>query len=161
MAAEHPELVSTVVGPAGNPLGRQAAQGATGLASSAGVLALLQEQITRDYRGAIRTIVSSANPDWDDETVRQRVELNVEYCPQDAAAARLSNWINDEALELSRALRDRLWIVTHDNNPWFPRELSGRTRELVPEARVIELDDGPITRPDLHAGVIREASSQA
>ena len=160
-AVDHTDLISHVVGPAGNPLGREAARGATGLASSAGVLALLQEQITRDYRAAIRTIVSSANPDWDEETVRQRVELNVEYCPQDAAAARLANWINDEALEHSRTLGDRLWIITHDNNPWFPRELSGRTRELVPEARVIELDDGPITRPDLHAAVIREASARA
>jgi pimeloyl-ACP methyl ester carboxylesterase len=160
-AAERPDLVSRVVGPAGNPLGREAARDQTGLASSAGVLVLLQEQITRDYRAAIRTIVSSANPDWDDTTVRQRVELNVEYCPQEAAAARLSNWINDDALEISRSLGDRLWIVTHDNNPWFPRALAARTRELVPDARVIELDDGPITRPDLHAEVIREASGQA
>src|SRR5688572_30062293 len=38
VAAERPDLVRTVVGPAGNPLGRLAAEGGSGLASSVGVL---------------------------------------------------------------------------------------------------------------------------
>jgi pimeloyl-ACP methyl ester carboxylesterase len=161
VAAERPELVRTVVGPAGNPLGREAAEGGSGLASSTGVLELLQEQMARDYRSALRMMLSSANPDWDDDTVRERIELNVAYCPQDAASARLTNWIRDDALEFSRALGDRLWIIAHGQNPWFPMELAERTRELAPEARIVELDDGPVTRPDLHAGVIREASGRA
>jgi hypothetical protein len=161
-AATRPDLVGNVVGPAGNPLGREAAEGGGGgLAASAGVLQLLQEQIRRDYRAALRELISSANPGWDDETIRQRIELNVEYCPQEAASARLTNWIRDDALEQSRALGDRLWIVTHPNNPWFPAALADRTRELAPEARVVELEDGPVTRPDLHADVIREAAGTA
>lgn len=158
-AAERLELVRTVVAPAGNPLGPEVTDGGIGLASSAGVLQLLQEQIARDYRGALRTMVSSANPDWDDDAVRDRIDRNLAYCPQDAAAARLGNWIRDDTLEHSRALGDRLWIVTHPHNPWFPPELAERTRELAPQARVVELDDGPVTRPDLHAAVIREATA--
>ena len=158
LAAARPDLVSTVVGPAGNPVGREAANGEVGLASSAGVLHLLQEQMARDYRGALRMLLSSANPDWDDERVRERIELNVEYCPQDTAAARLANWINDDALPQSRSLRERLWIVAHGQNPWFPIELAKRTAELLPEARVIEIEEGPVTRPDLHAEVVREAT---
>ena len=160
-AVLRPELISAVVGPAGNPLVREAARGSAGLVASTGVLELIQEQIARDYRAATRTIISTANPDWDEETIRERVELSVDYCPQDTATARLGNWIRDDALELSRGLGSRLWIIAHDNNPWFPRELADRTRELVPDAQVIELDDGPITRPDLHAAVIREASGRA
>lgn len=158
-AAARPDLVHTVVGPAGNPLGREAAQGGVGLASSVGVLQLLQEQMRRDYRAALREMIGSANPDWDDDVVRERIEMTVQYCPQDAAAARLTNWIEDDGLEFSRALGDRLWIIAHGQNPWFPRELADRTRELAPEARVVELDDGPVTRPDLHAAVIREATA--
>ena len=161
-ASLRPELVRCVVGPAGNPLGREAAEsGGGGLAASAGVLQLLQEQIRRDYRAALRELISSANPDWDDETVRERIEINIDYCPQEAASARLTNWVRDDALEHSRALGDGLWIVTHPNNPWFPAALADRTRELAPEARVVELDDGPVTRPDLHSAVVREATGVA
>ena len=158
LAAERPDLVSTVVGPAGNPVGREAANGEVGLASSAGVLHLLQEQMARDYRGALRMLLSSANPDWDDETVLERIEMNLDYCPQETAVARLANWINDDALEQSLSLAQRLWIVAHGQNPWFPMELAKRTGELLPEARIIEIDDGPVTRPDLHAAVVREAT---
>jgi pimeloyl-ACP methyl ester carboxylesterase len=159
-AAAHPDLIRSVVGPAGNPLGRRAAEGGSGLASSTGVLQLLQEQMRRDYRAALREMISSANPDWDDDVIRERIEMTVEYCPQDAAAERLTNWIEDDALEFSRALGDRLWIIAHGQNPWFPRDLAERTRELAPEARVVELEDGPVTRPDLHAAVVREAVAQ-
>lgn len=156
-AAARPDMIRAVVGPAGNPLGRRAAEGGTGLASSVGVLQLLQEQMRRDYRAALREMIASANPDWDDDIVRERIELTVQYCPQDAAAERLTNWIEDDALELSLAVADRLWIIAHGQNPWFPRELAERTRELAPEAHVVELEQGPVTRPDLHAAVVREA----
>ena len=160
-AVSRPDLIGRVVGPAGNPLGREAAQGGGGgLAASAGVLQLLQEQIRRDYRAALREMVTSANPDWSDEVVRDRIELNVAYCPQDAAAARLSNWIGDDVLEESRSLGDRLWIVAHPQNPWFPISLADATRELAPEARVFVAENGPVTRPDLHAEIIREATAQ-
>jgi pimeloyl-ACP methyl ester carboxylesterase len=158
LGAERPDLVERVIGPAGNPLGPVGDGVGVGLASSAAVLQLLEEQIARDYRGALREIISSANPGWGDDAIRERIDLNLSYCPQDAAAARLRNWIRDDALEFSRALGDRLWLVTHPRNPWFPPELTQRSRHLVPEARVVELGDGPVTRPDLHAAVVREAT---
>ena len=160
--AQRPDAVARVVGPAGNPVGREAAEaGGGGLAASAAVLHLIQEQMRRDYRAALREMVSSANPDWDDETIRQRIETNIAYCSQDVAAARLTNWIADDALEHSRALGERLWIIAHPQNPWFPEALAERTRELAPDAHVVVADDGPVTRPDLHAQIIREATSAA
>lgn len=161
LAVERPDLVEVVVGPAGNPLGRQASEGGIGLASSDGVLELLQDQMALDYRGALRTLVSSANPDWDEDTIRERVESNHQHVPQEAAVARVANWIADDALELSLALGDRLWIVSHPHNPWFPPELAERTRQLAPEAHVVQVAEGPVTRPDLHAAVVREAADRA
>lgn len=157
-ALDRPDLIARVVAPGGNPVTRQAGRDGPGLASSAGVLELLQEQIARDYRGALRTIVSSANPQYDEDAVRERVELNVDYCPQEAAVARLANWIEDDLVDASRRLGDRLWIFFHPNNPWFPPELAETTRQLAPEAHVVEIEEGPVTRPDLHAAVIREAT---
>jgi hypothetical protein len=49
----------------------------------------------------------------------------------------------------------------HPQNPWFPPEQAERTRELAPEARVVHLEQGPVTRPDLHAAVIREPTGMA
>lgn len=157
-ALARPDLIGHVVAPGGNPVGPPAGEGGAGLVSSRAVLDLLREQFAVDYRSALRTIVSSANPQYDEEAVRERIELNMAYCPQEAAVARLENWIDDDPNELARRLGDRLWILTHPNNPWFPPERAERTRALAPEARVVELEEGPVTRPDLHAAVIREAA---
>ena len=44
--------------------------------------------MSTDYRGALRTMFATANPDWDDESVRQRVATTVEHpSPGGGAAA--------------------------------------------------------------------------
>ena len=72
-----------------------------------------------DYRGALRTMISTANPDLDEDAVRARVDASAERCPQEAAAPRMRAWVEDQALEDARALGDRLWILEDGTNPWF------------------------------------------
>ena len=49
---------------------------------------------------------------------------------------RMRSWIGDDALEPARALGDRLWILEHGGNPWFPIEVARRSRALIPEAHI-------------------------
>ena len=43
-----------------------------------------------------------------------------------------ASWIDDDALEPARALGDRLWILEHGGNPWFPIEVARRSRAADP-----------------------------
>jgi pimeloyl-ACP methyl ester carboxylesterase len=155
VAAERPDLVIAVVSPAGNPVGRQGVAGTDGLASSDSVLAALLEMMRTDYRGALRTIFSTGNPDWDEERIRERVLDTLEYCPQEAALPRMRAWIADDATEQALTMRDRLWLLEHGTNMWFPIEIAKRSREILPEANVLEVEDGPISRPDITADIVR------
>ncbi len=104
-AAARPELVQGVVCVSGNPVSRIAGQGGEGLAASDSVIEALLSMMDTDYRGALRTMISTANPDLDDDAVRNRVNASAEYCPHEAAAPRLRAWIEDE---IARSLtRDR------------------------------------------------------
>jgi pimeloyl-ACP methyl ester carboxylesterase len=155
VAANHPELVRAIVCVAGNPVGRTAIEGGEGLAASESVIEALLSMMETDYRGAMRTMVSTANPDLDEDAVRVRVNASVERCPQSAAAPRMRSWIEDEAMEPSRAAGDKLWILEDGSNPWF-METTRRTAELLPEAHVHQVEDGAISRPDIAAGFIAE-----
>jgi pimeloyl-ACP methyl ester carboxylesterase len=155
VGARYPEMVTAVVSPAGNPVGRQATEGTEALAGSDSVLAALLEMMGTDYRGALRTMFSTANPDWDEERVRQRVTMTVDMCPQEAAYPRLRDWIADNVAEEARALGDRLWLLEDGSNPWFTLEVARRTKSILPNAHILEVEDGAISRPDIAAGVIR------
>jgi pimeloyl-ACP methyl ester carboxylesterase len=155
LGAEHPELVEAIVSPAGNPVGRRAVAGTDGLAASESVLAALVEMVKTDYRGALRTMFSTSNPGQSEETTRDRVSETVEYCPQEAALPRMMDWIEDDPADLSRSFGDRLWVLEHGTNPWFPIAVARRAREILPEANILEVEDGPITRPDIAAGIVR------
>lgn len=160
MAAGHPDLVRSVICPGGNPVGRLAAEGTDALVDSPSVLEALVGMMETDYRGALRTMVASANPQMSEEEARDRVSQVVAYCPQEAGVPRLRAWIGDRVLAEARALADRLWIlVLAGQNPWFPSETTGRTRELLPEAHIEAIEDGPVSRPDLTAAVIRRITA--
>ena len=88
-----------------------------------------------DFRSALRTMISTANPDLDDDAVRARVNASVERCPQEAAAPRLRAWVEDEALADSRAMGDRLWILEDGTNPWFPETGPAHRRAATRGAR--------------------------
>jgi pimeloyl-ACP methyl ester carboxylesterase len=154
-AAARPDLVAATLTPGGNPIGRRAAEGTDALVDSPSVLEALVGMIDTDYRSALRTIVAGGNPQMDEEEKRQRVDRVVEYCPQEVGAARLRAWINDRVLEESIAIGDKLWILSFGNNEWFPDAALAQTRKLLPEAHIEEIEDGPLSRPDLTADTIR------
>jgi pimeloyl-ACP methyl ester carboxylesterase len=161
VAARRPELVTAVVSPGGNPVGLDAVEGTDALAGSTGVLEALVGMMSTDYRGALRTMFSSANPDWEDDRVRERVVTVAQTVPQEAALPRMKAWIADSVTEESRALGDRLWMLDPGGNPWFPIEVSRRTRNILPDAHILEIEDGAISRPDITAGVIRRITAAA
>ena len=160
VAALRPELVTAIVSPAGNPVGEQALENTDALAASEGVLQALVGMMTTDYRGALRTMVSTANPDWDEERVKQRVTATVEVCPQEASLPRLKAWIADDAAEQAQTLGDRLWLLEDGTNPWFTLEVARQTRSILPDAHILEVEDGAISRPDITAGVIRSLTAE-
>ena len=85
----------------------------------------------------------------------------VEAVPQEAALPRMKNWIADEVTEEARAVGDRLWMLEDGTNPWFPIEVARQTQKILPDAHVLEVEDGAISRPDITAGVIRSLTSAA
>jgi hypothetical protein len=98
-------------------------------------------------------MISTANPDLDEDAVRMRVALSAERCPQHAASPRMQSWVADQALEPSRAVGDRLWILEDGTNPWFV-ETAKRTAELLPDAHVHPVENGAVSRPDIAASYI-------
>ena len=160
LAAARPDLVASVVTPAGNPVGRLAAEGTDALVASDSVLDALLGMIATDYRGALNTMFSTSNPDLSDADVRERVAEAVEHCDQDAAVDRMNLWVYDDSLESALAIGDRLWILQHGTQPLVHRSRSrAEPRELLPEANVFEVDNGPVSRPDIAAAVVRRLTA--
>lgn len=155
VAARRPELVTAIVSPAGNPVGARALQDTDALAASEGVLQALIGMMTTDYRGALRTMVATANPAWDEERVRQRVVSTVDICPQESSLPRLKAWIADDAAEQAQTLGDRLWLLEDGTNQWFTMEVARQTRAILPDAHILEVEDGAISRPDITSRIIR------
>lgn len=159
VAARRPELVHAIVTPGGNPLGRSVLGSSEGLAASQSVLSALVEMLRTDYRAALRTTMSTTNPQMDDDQVRERVDAMADYAPQDVTLARLLAWIEDDAAEEARVAGQKLWLLHHPHNPWFPLDIVEPTREALPEAHVEVVEDGPLSRPDITAAVVRRLSA--
>ena len=159
VAARRPDLVTAIVSPAGNPVGLAAVEGTEGLAGSSSVIEALLGLMEADYRSALRTMFTTANPDWDEESVRDRVAITVEAVPQEAAVPRMKNWVADDVVEEARAVGDRLWMLDDGSNMWFSIETSRRSKKILPDAHVLEVEGGALSRPDIAAGVIRRLTS--
>jgi len=159
--AERPDLVTAVVCPSGSPVNRVVGRGTDSLAGSRSVFQLLSEQAQRDYRGFLRSIVTSTNPQLDDAGVGERVAQVVDYIPHAVMLERLRAWLGDDAVAISRSAGDRLTILLHGDDAWSSVEAIDATRELLPEAQVLEVEDGPLSRPDITAEVVRRVSGVA
>jgi pimeloyl-ACP methyl ester carboxylesterase len=133
-----------------------------GMAESPSVLQALLQMLETGYRAAVHTLMSSTNPDFDEEEVQRRVEEVMAFAEHDAAVGRLRSWIGDRAaLEIAAGLGERLWWLVTPTNPWFPPDLAPRLSELLPQAHLELLEEGPFNRPDLTAAVVRRASGVA
>ena len=154
VAADRPELVQAVVCVSGNPVSRTAGQGGEGLAASDSVIEALLSMMETDYRGALRTMISTANPDLGrgrGAHARQRERRAVSRrrrprraCGRGSRTRRSSaraRWAT--ACGSSRTERTR--------GSWRRRK---RTAELLPEAHVHAVENGAVSRPDIAASYI-------
>ena len=165
VAARRPELTSGVVAIGGPPFGRAAFSDSDTLAASEPVVQALLSQVETNYRGALRTLVTATNPQMSEDEVRQRVTDQAEHCPGEAAAPRLRSWATDDRKEDSLAVGDRLWVIVSDAmaGGWFPAgaEMAAVVNRVLPEANVVDVEDGMVSRPDLSAAVIRGVAAAA
>ena len=65
------------------------------MAASDTVVGALLSMFETDYRGALRSLITSVNPQMSEDEVRRRVQLQAEYQPQEVAVARLRAWVED------------------------------------------------------------------
>jgi pimeloyl-ACP methyl ester carboxylesterase len=163
VAARRPELVDTAFAFGAGPFSRAEFASTEGMIGSDSVVAAFLEMLQRDYRGALRTVLAATNPQMSEEEIRERVDLQVAYCPQEAAAARVREWADDDPTESAAALGDRLWIVSGPDvaGPWLP-SIEERRRIIagtMPNAHFETTDEqsGPVSRPDVVADLIRRA----
>jgi pimeloyl-ACP methyl ester carboxylesterase len=161
VASRRPDLVSAAVALGTAPLARVHFEGSEGLIASDNVVNAFIEMLARDYRGALRTLLRATNSQMSEDELRERVAFQVSYCPQEAAAARVRAWLEDDPTEDTRRTGDRLWIFSAADvaGPWLPS--AGERRRLIemlaPEAHLEETEagEGPVSSPRLAADAIR------
>ena len=160
VAVRRPDLVNAVVISTANPIGPSAVAGADeALSGSRAVLDALLGLIETSYRTGLRALLGGLDSHADDPSVQSRIDETVSFCEAEAAVGRLRAWINDPPTPETHTLGDRLWWLTSENNPWFPRDLEQRLSEVLPDAHVEHADDGPVNRPDLTAAVVRRITT--
>jgi pimeloyl-ACP methyl ester carboxylesterase len=158
---EHPDLADFVVCPSGSPVNLVVGDEEDSLASSRSVRDLLNELVQRDYRAFLRSIVSSTSPQLDDAGVSERVRLVTEYTPHEVMLARLRAWLSDDAEAISRTAGDRLCILLNERDAWAGPSAAAANREMLPQAEVLEVENGPLSRPDIAAGIVRRRTGVA
>jgi pimeloyl-ACP methyl ester carboxylesterase len=156
-SAVKPELVAAVVSPGVGALGSGGDYPGEddGLASSPAVIGALLKLFESDYRAGLRTVVEGGNPQFSAQETQQRIDEVIAYSPLEATLGRLREWVRHDSRVPGRALGDRLWMLVFGGNLWFPAELVEAIQRDVPEARVEQVEDGAVTRPDLTAAVVR------
>jgi pimeloyl-ACP methyl ester carboxylesterase len=151
-----PNAISALVSPALVVALRQHLGDTEGFGSSGPVLEMLVEQFRRDPRGSARATIASLNPQYDEDQLRARVAETVAYAPPETTLPRIEAWLEEtDALDDLRGFGDRLAMLWYEGDAWQAGSIP-RAQELLPEARVIKLEDGTLSRPDLAANVVRE-----
>lgn len=159
LAARRPDLIPAVVATIGPPVSIGRRFSGEALGASASVLQAIGTQLESDYRGLVRMMTATGNPQASEQEHRERVEIQVEYCPQEAAVGRWQSWSRSDTTDEGRELGDRLWVLLHPHMPWFPIELADPLRELLPEAHIEVVEDGPVSRPDITAAIVRQITA--
>jgi pimeloyl-ACP methyl ester carboxylesterase len=160
VAARRPDLISTLVTvqpAAAALLPRHELSGTEVIAASDSVMDMLIQMLNTEPRSALRTILTATNPGLDEEQLRERLDRVAEYISPDAGRARAGAWVADDPSEHAVALGERLSIVHSGAEPLFEGALAARVRELYPDARIEQLEGGPISTPALIADRVRSA----
>jgi len=153
LAARRPDLIDRVV-VTSTALGQL---GAGGFSGSTEVLRALMSLMRRDYRSGLRSMVGGSHVERDHD--RTRVEELAAIVPQEAAIGYLEVWIAAESGDVARRLGSRLTIMGYPGNAWFPLEVFEDMSLSLPEAQYEEVEDGPISRPDLSAELLLRSTT--
>jgi pimeloyl-ACP methyl ester carboxylesterase len=155
-AAEHPDLIHTVVVSGEFPLGRIGAAGSQdALANSPAVLDALLGLLATDYRTGLRTMLTSSGEDaWYERALRERLDAIEAHSPPEVGLARMRSWIEDDSRNEGRTLGDRLWYLHYPGNAWFQGSLE-IVRRSLPEAQIQQVSEGVISSPEENATAIR------
>ena len=159
-AARRPDLISalvTVQPAAAALLPRHELRGTEVIAASDSVMEMLMQMLSTEPRAALRTILTATNPDLDESGIRERLDHVIDYVSPDAGRERAEMWVADDPSEYAVALGDRLHIVHSEAEPLFEGALAARVAELYPDARIVQVEGGPISSPRLIAEHIRGA----
>jgi pimeloyl-ACP methyl ester carboxylesterase len=159
VAAERPQLIEAVVLASSVVELQFHGSEMDSLVGSKSVMEAGLKQLSIDPRLVLRAIISTSNPQLSDAEAGERVAAQIAYCPPDAAQERAeASIVSDDLARAGPVLGGRLWIIYYEN-PLSPRELLKRARDLLPEAHIVEAEDGPISRPDITAGVVRKITA--
>ena len=162
--AARPDLAGAVVAIGTAPISIEELREMDALVASPTVVDAFLDMLATDYRGAMRPLMTAVNSQWSEDEVRERMDKQIAYTPQDVMVERIRAWSEDDPGDHGRALGDRLWMLLSPDTagPWFPSagSLDADLRRLLPEARRFDIEDGIITRPDLTADVIRRALAE-
>jgi pimeloyl-ACP methyl ester carboxylesterase len=153
VARSRPDLIRTVVGCDATPMGRGIGN-VDAPSSSQAVLETVVSLAGSNHRTAMRGLLEFTNPGMTNAELRRRLDAEVAYSSQEATRARAEWFLRRDSTEAARAIGDRLWIAYWESD-WTPSEVSGKIKELLPEAHVHPVAAGPISRPDLTAEVVR------
>ena len=160
LAARRPDLISalvTVQPAAAALLPRHELRGSEVIAASDSVMDMLMQMLNTEPRAALRTVLAATNPDLDEPGLKERLDRVVDYISPEAGRERAQAWVADDPSEHAVALGGRLSIVHSSAEPLFEGALAARVAELYPEARIEQLEGGPISTPALVAERIRRA----
>jgi pimeloyl-ACP methyl ester carboxylesterase len=158
VATARPDLIDQLiaVGPAAAAmLPRGELTGSGVMAASDSVMEMLLKLLNTEPRAALRTLIRMANPEIDEDDLRERVDRASAYVSLEAANDRTRAWLEDDVSEQARTLGDRLWILHGEREPWFEGALGERVAALFPKAHVEPFAGGPVSHPDLMAATVR------
>jgi pimeloyl-ACP methyl ester carboxylesterase len=131
------------------------------MGASDSVVEMMLQLMRADPRAALRTMIAATNPNIDEHQLRERVESAAAYIGPGVATERATAWLADDPSAHASTLGGRLTVVYGQAEPLFEGALLDRVRDAYPEARLVQLEDGPVTRPDLTAALVRRISNDS
>lgn len=159
LGAKRPELTDAVVLAGGIPRFRPAQGGQfEGSIGSESVAEAILQLARTDHRSIVRAAIAGSNPQMSEAEIAERVHAQVAYCPWDVFLERTEFAFADESFgEAGPALGSQLWIINWETEGWeSPLETVANANELLPDAHIVDAEDGPISRPDITADAIRK-----
>jgi pimeloyl-ACP methyl ester carboxylesterase len=164
VSAARPDLIPTILAIAPAPaavLPRSELVGTGALAGSDSVVDMVFRMLETQPRAALRNLIATVNPDLDEEQLRERLDAVADYLTPEGAYERAQVWLEDDVRDQVRSVGGRLSILHGGADPMLGGTLAGRVTELFPDAHVMEMEDGPVSRPELTASQVRRLTGTA